>query len=599
MYLSRICIKNFRNFRSLEVELGPKCVVVGENNVGKTNLLFALRLILDPRLSDISRHLREEDFWDGLNEPAKRGEIIEISIEIRGFQDDKNVLSVLQEHCVLDPSPDTALLTYRFRPKPGLPNDKEISIRDYEYHVFGGGLEENKVDHSVRRWIPVEVLPALRDAERDLASWRQSPLRPLVENLDIPDATLRRVASRIDSATNELLDENDVQQLIQGFRSRLSMMVGRVHEIDPSLGFAPTTPERLTRALRMFGDGPNKRPVGELSLGIDNLLYLLLLAIELEHKEAAGERAKTILAIEEPESHLHPHLQRLVFRDFLHRDPPIFLTTHSPHIASVAPLESLVLLRNDGRGFGTVAKSTLQAGLTDQEIADLHRYLDATRAEMLFARGVILVEGVSEVFLIPAVAEDMNKTLDEYGITVCSVLGTNFVPYAKLLGTQGLNIPFVILTDGDPYTAKNGENRSGGLSRAISVAETVGLHDSVALEEMYKQGCWAELREIAKEFSVFVGRRTLEVDLVDKGHGQEILDVLRELRAPNTRVDEIQRFVERGSELDDDEASNLMDTIKRTGKGGVAQRLAGRVDHTKFPAYVTEGIRNITEALSI
>ena len=599
MYLSRICVKNFRNFRCLEVELGPKCVVVGENNVGKTNLLFALRLILDPRLSDISRHLREEDFWDGLNEPAKRGEIIEISIEIRDFQDDINVLAVLQEHCILGPSPDTALLTYRFRPKPGIPRDREISIRDYEYHIFGGGLEENKVDHSVRRWIPVEVLPALRDAERDLASWRQSPLRPLVENLNIPDATLRRVASGIDTATDELLDEDDVKQLIQGFRSRLSLMVGSAHDIDPSLGFAPTTPERLTRALRMFGDGRKKRPVGEMSLGIDNLLYLLLLAIELEHKETAGERAKTILAIEEPESHLHPHLQRLVFRDFLHRDPPIFLTTHSPYIASVAPLKSLVLLRNDEQGFGSVAKSTLQAGLTGQEIADLQRYLDATRAEMLFARGVILVEGTSELFLIPAVAENMNRTLDKYGITVCSVLGTNFVPYAKLLGAQGLNVPFIILTDGDPYTTNNGEKRSRGLSRAISVAETVGRHDPVTLEEMHKQGCWAELREITKDIGVFVGKRTLEVDLVDRGHGQEILDTLRELRAPKARVDEIQRFVEQGEDLDETEADYLMRTIRRIGKGGVAQRLAGRVDHAKFPTYVTEGIRNITEALSI
>lgn len=598
MYLSRIRVKNFRNFRCLDVELGPKCVVVGENNVGKTNLLFALRLILDPRLSDFSRQLREEDFWDGLSEPARRGEIIEVSIEITGFQADQNVLAVLQEHCILGPIPDIALLTYQFRPRPGRPKDKEISIRDYEYHVFGGGLEENRVDHNVRKWIPVEVLPALRDAERDLATWRHSPLRPLVENLNIPEPTLRRVASSIDSATNELLDECDVKQLIQGFQSRLSRMVGNVHEIDPSLGFVPTTPERLTRALRMFGDGPKKRPVGELSLGIDNLLYLLLLAIELEHKENTSERAKTILAIEEPESHLHPHLQRLVFRDFLHRDPPIFLTTHSPHIASVAPLRSVVLLRNDERGFGSVGKSTLQSGLTDQEIADLQRYLDATRAEMLFARGVILVEGTSELFLIPAVAEKMNKSLDEYGISVCSVLGTNFVPYAKLLGTQGLNIPYVILTDGDPYITKGGDKRSAGLSRAISIAKTIGHPDLAILEEMYVRGDWAELSETAKDFGVFVGRRTLELDLVDKGHGQEILDTLRELRAPKARVVEIQRIVEQGTDLDDAESDFLMRTIGRIGKGGVAQRLAGRVDHEKFPTYVTEGIRYITEVFS-
>ncbi len=598
MYLSRIAVRNFRNFRCLDVELGPKCVVVGENNVGKTNLLFALRLILDPRLSDFSRQLREEDFWDGLSEPAKRGEIIEVSVEIRGFKDDQKVLAVLQEHCILGPEPDIALLTYRFRPKPGLPQDKQITIRDYEYHVFGGGLEENRVDHNVRRWIPVEVLPALRDAERDLATWRHSPLRPLVENLEIPDSTLRQVASAIDSATDELLEENDVKQLIQGFQSGLSRMVGNVHEIDPSLGFAPTTPERLTRSLRMFGDGLKKRPVGELSLGIDNLLYLLLLAMELEYKEETSERAKTILAIEEPESHLHPHLQRLVFRDFLHRDPPIFLTTHSPHIASVAPLRSVVLLRTEEGGLGSVGKSTVQAGLTDSEIADLERYLDATRAELLFARGVILVEGTSELFLIPAVAENMNRSLDTFGISVCSVLGTNFVPYAKLLGTQGLNIPFVVLTDGDPYKKKSGEKRSAGLSRAVAIAKTICHPDLASMEEMYVCGDWAGLRETAKDFGVFVGRRTLELDLVDHGHGQEILDTLRELRASNTRLNELQRIVAKGTKLDAGDAAFLMETIRRVGKGSVAQRLAKRIDHEKFPTYVTDGIRNITKVLS-
>lgn len=384
MYLSRIRIKNFRNFRSMDVKLGPKSVVVGENNVGKTNLLFALRLILDPGLTDSLRQLREEDFWDGLTDPANRGETIEVTVEIRDFLEEQSVLAILQEHCVQNSQTDTAILTYLFRPKSGLPEGQELSIREYEFIVFGGGLEGNKVDHNVRRWIPLEVLPALRDAERDLATWLRSPLRPLVEDLNIPESTLRKVAESIDIATDELLDESDVRKLIQEIQCGLSRMVGNVHSIDPSLGFAPTTPERLTRALRMFGDGTSKRPVGELSLGIDNVLYLLLLAIELEHKETTSERAKTILAIEEPESHLHPHLQRLVFREFLHREPPIFLTTHSPHIACVAPLESIVLLRDDQRGQGTVGRSAIQAGLDGKETADLEKYLDATSSSTIF-----------------------------------------------------------------------------------------------------------------------------------------------------------------------------------------------------------------------
>lgn len=71
MRLSRIAIKNFRNFKHLDVQLGEHAVVLGENKVGKTNLLFALRLILDPTLSDSQRRLRQEDFWDGLPRPVR------------------------------------------------------------------------------------------------------------------------------------------------------------------------------------------------------------------------------------------------------------------------------------------------------------------------------------------------------------------------------------------------------------------------------------------------------------------------------------------------------------------------------------------------
>ena len=94
MYLSRIQIKNFRNFHELDVRLGRTSVIVGENSVGKSNLVFALRLILDPRLSDSSRMLREEDFWAGLIEPIKSKEIIEVAIEFQDFQKEPSVFTV-------------------------------------------------------------------------------------------------------------------------------------------------------------------------------------------------------------------------------------------------------------------------------------------------------------------------------------------------------------------------------------------------------------------------------------------------------------------------------------------------------------------------
>jgi putative ATP-dependent endonuclease of OLD family len=107
MRLSRIIIKNFRNFKSLDVKLGEHTVVLGENKVGKTNLLFALRLILDPSLPDSARRLRFEDFWDGLERPLKKNDEIEVSLEFRDFEKSENLLAVLADHLV-EPDPMVA-----------------------------------------------------------------------------------------------------------------------------------------------------------------------------------------------------------------------------------------------------------------------------------------------------------------------------------------------------------------------------------------------------------------------------------------------------------------------------------------------------------
>ena len=102
-HLSRIRIKNFRNFKSLDLPLAASSVIVGENKVGKTNLIYALRLVLDPSLAESARTLRAEDFWDGLKAPF-RGSVIEIAIELSGFDGDKAATAILND-CLVAKKP--------------------------------------------------------------------------------------------------------------------------------------------------------------------------------------------------------------------------------------------------------------------------------------------------------------------------------------------------------------------------------------------------------------------------------------------------------------------------------------------------------------
>jgi predicted ATP-dependent endonuclease of OLD family len=101
MYLSRIYISNFRNFSELDVTLGGNVVVVSENRVGKSNLLYALRLIFDPTIPDSLRQLGLSDFWDGLDGIDKDDKII-VFVEINDFEDDLDVLAILTDFRLKD-----------------------------------------------------------------------------------------------------------------------------------------------------------------------------------------------------------------------------------------------------------------------------------------------------------------------------------------------------------------------------------------------------------------------------------------------------------------------------------------------------------------
>ena len=218
--------------------------------------------------------------------------------------------------------------------------------------------------------------------------------------------------------------------------------------------------------------------------------------------------------------------------------------------------------------------SRFTSNLTEREIKDLDRFLDVTKSEMLFSKGILLVEGDVEVLLVGEFLRALDISFDKYGISIINVYGTNFTLVANLAFQLG--IPFAILTDGDP------EQKFSGIQRGLQIIEKITDRKMFnKLVAKYEAGKLEIVMRYLAQRGVFINNWTLETTLIDAGLHNELKIVFNELG------DEMNKEVKAGVDhIDAYLATPSPDTMKkilnsiadsRWGKGRFAHRLVQHI----------------------
>ncbi len=521
MKIDKIHIKGFRNFDNEEITFQAKTLIIGANDVGKTNLLFALRLLFDKSLNEHDLELTDSDY----NAYSKTNEI-EITVTI----------SDVVEDCLLS--------TFGGSVKDGVTMIRYSNTKDGSYKIFMGFNEKTLEEFPGRHYIKRLNMQYV-DTNRDLFSFLKRERNQMLtlakdkrtaEIVQEDDEKTTDIQNDLNTINTKVSSLNYVSTALEQVNKELSDL--SIHNTDQSVQFiaGESSAEKLLDGL-VLAYSSEESPLAIGGDGRNNQIFLATWIAKQNIQKNVDH--VTFYAIEEPEAHLHPHQQRKLSEYIQNKfDDQVFITSHSPHIASRFKPENMVRLYSKNK-FTYAACGGCNPIL--KEIFDEFGYrLNVLSSETFFSNGVFLVEGTSEVLFYTSLAQELNVDLDRHNLSILSVEGIGFKPYIAVCNT--LNIPWVLRTDNDIFskpTKSPTMHYFAGVSRIMGILELITDQDNSLLqywlnheaENEWQYGIKAPtvandlnayIKEQAESFGMFLADIDLENDLANSPLQQEL-----------------------------------------------------------------------------
>lgn len=511
MNFKELYIENFRNFKKIKLEkLTQKNIVFGENDIGKTNLIHALRLLFDWKIrkeqcleSDFHRRNTINtivirvllDLSDSDNEDNKK-----IFAKIKGLlkADEKDLFLELTAN--YNSESLCGEITLKWGPSIEQLVDIPQKFQRYEIDdIFNPVYIDSsiKLEEVFKRYLKKKINKSNAINADELCL-----LNTNIDNLNNHIGSLKVVTTIADELSVEY---NNYKLESMNIKIKSEIEIDNIYsKLNPYIEFEDKT-------YPTCGDGRKK--IMEYSL-------LTLLAKEDEEKKI------NIFFIEEVENHLHRSVQlsisKQLFQDQLFKY--MFLSTHSSFLIKKIENTTLIKLISDGNIIG---KSVYY------KIPDEYQYLknkmtdDLTEA--IFAKKVLLVEGPSEKQLFDKVLSTLNKDYETENKIIISVNGVDFKPYYDILNKLGIDV--IIKTDNDISIYKKemtnypyGRASYIGINRCLNIIESSRIDEfkfpSIIERDTFdiikmKEELYSKYDALLKEKNIYLSKIDLENDLMD------------------------------------------------------------------------------------